>query len=151
MIIKVVCCCPEKIRMMLICKGVDIIKCIRRKKSPLEKSNGAVNPMAHSLPPPPETEKKKKPTQQPPPLLGYPLFYTIGVYFKPCYEGHGGRRPCHHGYGIPCQPPSYDGYVRLVPSNDGPYGNWPSGCCCNRCYGCRCEFLIEENPTCPIN
>ncbi|KAL6332853.1 hypothetical protein AAG906_015121 [Vitis piasezkii] len=29
--------------------------------------------------------------------------------------GRGGG-PCHHGYGIPHQPPSYDGYVRLVPS-----------------------------------
>ncbi|KAJ9689979.1 hypothetical protein PVL29_012579 [Vitis rotundifolia] len=96
----------------------------REKKSPPERLNGAETPTG--------------PPQQPTPVLGYPLIYPIGVYFKPCYEGHGGRRPCYHGYGIPCQPPSYD----------GPYGNWPSGCRCNRRYGCRCEFLTEENPTC---
>ena len=72
----------------------------------------------------------------PPPVPGYPVFiYPIKVCCKSCYEGHGGG-PCHHGCGIPHQPPSYDG--------------WVSGCRCDRSYGCRCEFLSEENPICTI-
>ena len=89
-------------------------------------------------PPPPTGPPPEKPTPQP-------------ATPKPPYPdlGHGG--PCHHGYGIPYQrPSSCDGYVRLVPSYDEPYGGWPSGCRCNRRYGCRCEYFTEENPACTI-
>ncbi|KAJ9689980.1 hypothetical protein PVL29_012580 [Vitis rotundifolia] len=118
------------------------------------------------LKPPPEKKeepKKEEPKDQPKPVVkppapapapapvpGYPQFYPVAVCCKPCFDlGHGG--PCHHGNGIPYQRPStYDGYVRLVPSYDEPYGGWPSGCRCNRSYGCRCEYFTEENPACTI-
>ncbi|CBI25755.3 unnamed protein product, partial [Vitis vinifera] len=120
--IKVVCCCPEKIRTKLICKGGHSIKSIE-----------VITPVNPKLPP----QQKKKPQQSPE--------YPTGVCCKSCYEGRRGG-PCYHEYGIPHQPPSYDGYIRLVPSYDG----WASGCRCDRSYGCRCEIVIEENPTCTI-
>ncbi|XP_034698064.1 early nodulin-75-like isoform X2 [Vitis riparia] len=99
---------------------------------------------------PPEKPQKSEKPPAPAPVPGYPQVYPVAVCCKPCFDlGHGG--PCHHGHGIPYQRPStYDGYVRLVPSYDEPYGGWPSGCRCNRSYGCRCEYFTEENPACTI-
>ncbi|XP_003635040.1 protein PYRICULARIA ORYZAE RESISTANCE 21 isoform X1 [Vitis vinifera] len=169
--IKVVCCCPEKIKTKLICKGGKIIHSIEvrapeKPKPPAEKPKPPADkpkPPADKPKPPadkpePPADKPKPPADKPnpqadkpkvpvpTPVTGYPPFiYPPGVCCKSCYEGRGGG-PCHHGYGIPRQPPSYDGYMRLVPSYDG----WPSGCRCNRSYGCRCEFFTEENPACTI-
>ncbi|KAJ9689978.1 hypothetical protein PVL29_012578 [Vitis rotundifolia] len=98
--------------------------------------------------PPPEPPLPPEPALPPVPIpvTGYPAFiYLTGVCCKSCCGGRGGC-PCHHGYGIPHQPPSYDGDVGLVPSYDG----WASGCRCDRSYGCRCGLVIEENPTCTI-
>ena len=90
-VIIIVCCYLEKIRTKLICKGGNTIKSIE------------------DIPP-------EKPQPPPPPVPRYLAFiYPIGVCCKSCCEGCGGGS-CHHGYGIPHQPPSYDGYVRLVPS-----------------------------------
>ena len=101
-------------------------------------------------PPPPPTGPAPRP--RPPPTGPAPEKPTPQPATpKPPYPdlGHGG--PCHHGYGIPYQrPSSCDGYVRQVPSYDEPYGGWPSGCRCNRSYGCRCEYFTEENPACTI-
>ncbi|KAJ9689969.1 hypothetical protein PVL29_012571 [Vitis rotundifolia] len=127
-IITVVCCSPCKIRDKLICKGgktIESIECIEPEtQKPTEdkkKENG---------------QRKKNPGPQvSTPVPGYPPFiYLTGVCCKSCYGGCGGC-PCHHGYGIPHQPSSY---------------GWASGCRCDRSYGCRCEFVIEENPTCTI-
>ena len=85
-IIKVVCCNPEKIRTKLMCKGCKIITCIE------------------IIPPRP------RPRPRPPPPTPTP----------------------------PSPPP-----VHLVVI-------YPSGCRCDRRYGCRCEIVIEENPTCTI-
>ncbi|XP_010646271.1 protein PYRICULARIA ORYZAE RESISTANCE 21 [Vitis vinifera] len=83
-IIKVVCCNPEKIRTKLMCKGCKIITCIE------------VIPPPPPPPPPPPT-----PTPPSPPPV-----HLVVIY--------------------------------------------PSGCRCDRRYGCRCEIVIEENPTCTI-
>ena len=129
-IIKVVCSYPEMIRTKLFYKGSDTIKSI--EVIPPEK------------PPPPPPPRPPTPVRTPVPE--YPEFiYPIGVYCKSCYGGRDGG-PYHHGYGIQHQPPSYNEYVRPVPSYDG----WASGCRCDRSYGCRSEFDIEENPTCTI-
>ncbi|KAL6332829.1 hypothetical protein AAG906_015094 [Vitis piasezkii] len=139
-IIKVVCCCPEKIRTKLICKGGDSIKSIEVRtpvnpKLPADKPKRLTRSKTCK-------DKPKKTDEEP---KHEKNTGTGTVCCKSCYEGrHGG--PCHHGYGVPHQPPSYDGYIRLVPSYDG----WASGCRCDRSYGCRCEFVIEENPTCTI-
>ncbi|XP_034698615.1 uncharacterized protein LOC117924150 [Vitis riparia] len=131
--IKVVSSSPENIKKQLLSEGGETIKKIevleKKPKPPADKPKGA---------------EEKPPT----PVRGCPPFYPTGVCCncKPCSEGRGGS-PCHHGCGIPCQPPSHDGYVRLVPS----FGGWTSGCRCNRsCGGCRCEIFSKENPTCTI-
>ncbi|XP_034697150.1 sulfated surface glycoprotein 185-like isoform X2 [Vitis riparia] len=92
-IIKVVCCCPEKIRTKLICKGGDTIKSIE-----------VIPPTPPPTPPstPPPTPPSTPPPTTPPP----PPVYLVVIY--------------------------------------------PSGCRCDRRYGCRCEIVIEENPTCTI-
>ena len=131
-IIKVVCCSPEKIRTKLMCKGCDIITCIEviPTENPPEPEPAKPEPVK------PAPEQAKPAPALAPSVPGYLAFiYPIGVCCKSCYEGRGGG-PCHHGYGIPHQPPSHDG--------------WPSGCRCDRSYGCRCEIVIEENPTCTI-
>ncbi|KAL6332667.1 hypothetical protein AAG906_010007 [Vitis piasezkii] len=152
-IIKVVCCCPEKIRTKLICKGGDSIKSIEVRtpvnpKLPADKPKKTDEKQKPAKDKPKKTDeepKHEKKTQERAPVPTPVPEYPTGVCCKSCYEGrHGG--PCHHGYGVPHQPPSYDGYIRLVPSYDG----WASGCRCDRSYGCRCEFVIEENPTCTI-
>ena len=128
-IIKVVSCYPEKIRTKLICKGGDTIKSI--EVIPPEKP-----PKPPPKPPPTPPQKPPPTPPPPPPVPAYPVFfYPIGVCCKSCSGGRGGGS-CHHGCRIPHQPPSYD--------------VWVSGCRCDRSYGCRCEFLIEENPTCTI-
>ncbi|KAJ9689972.1 hypothetical protein PVL29_012573 [Vitis rotundifolia] len=139
--IKVVSCCPEKIKTKLICKGGKIIHSIEvrapeKPKPPADKPKPpADKPKEADQKPKPKPEAKPS-VPVPTPVTGYPPFiYPTGVCCKSCYEGRGGG-PCHHGYGIPCQRPSYDG--------------WPSGCRCNRSYGCRCEFFTEENPACTI-
>ena len=111
-------------------------------------------------PPAPAPAPAQAPLPAPVPVMavhGYPQFFPVPVYCKPCYEvGYGG--PCQHGYGtgIPYQPPSsYDGYVKLVTSySETPAATtvgWPSsGCRCNRSYACRCEYFTEENPACTI-
>ncbi|XP_034698080.1 protein PYRICULARIA ORYZAE RESISTANCE 21-like isoform X2 [Vitis riparia] len=147
-IIEVVCCCPEKIRTKLICKGGDTIKSIEvipTENPPEPAPKPALKPAPKPEPAPkPAPAPKPEPAPKPapaPPIPGYLAFiypigvYPIGVCCKSCYEGRGGG-PCHHRYGIPHQPPSHDG--------------WPSGCRCDRSYGCRCEIVIEENPTCTI-
>ncbi|XP_034697575.1 protein PYRICULARIA ORYZAE RESISTANCE 21-like isoform X1 [Vitis riparia] len=148
--IKVVCCYPEKIKTKLICKGGKIIHSIEvrapeKPKPPADKPKPpADKPEPPADKPKPQADKPKVPV--PTPVTGYPpCIYPPGVCCKPCYEGRSGG-PCHHGCRIPRQPPSYDGYLKLVPSYDG----WPSGCRCNRSYGCRCEFFTEENPACTI-
>ena len=128
----------------------------------------ADKPVEIIKPPPPAPAPAPAPSQAPLPapvpvmaVHGYPQFFPVPMYCKPCYEvGYGG--PCQHGYGtgIPYQPPSsYDGYVKLVTSYSetpaattvGVGVGWPSsGCRCNRSYACRCEYFTEENPACTI-
>ena len=134
--IKVVSSSPENIKKQLLSEGGETIKKIevldKKPKPPADKPKAA--------------DQKPKPKSEEKPPTPCPLFYPTGVCCKPCSEGRGGG-PCHHGCGIPCQPPSHDGYVRLVPS----FGGWTSGCRCNRsCGGCRSEIFNEENPTCTI-
>ena len=129
MIIKVVCSNPERTKQNLIRNGENLIKSI-------------------------EIGPPSKPPPQPPapvPVAGFPpMFYPRWVWCKQCFEGQwGGPCHCHHGScGIPYQQPpsSYDGYVRLTPSYDG----WPSGCCCDRSHGCRCEYYTENYPPCTL-
>ncbi|KAL6332701.1 hypothetical protein AAG906_010041 [Vitis piasezkii] len=118
-IIKVVCCSPEKIRTKLICKGCDIITCIEVIPPPPPPPPPPVTPPPPPpvTPPPPPPVTPQPPPPRPPPTPPPPT-------------------PPPTVPGIPHQPPSYD--------------DWVSGCRCDRSYGCRCEFLIEENPTCTI-
>ncbi|KAJ9689970.1 hypothetical protein PVL29_012572 [Vitis rotundifolia] len=140
-IITVVCCSPCKIRDKLICKGgktIESIECIepetQKPSKPVQKPKP--EPPPATVPTPVQKPKPEPPPATvPTPVTWYPLvIYPIGVCCKSCYGGCGGC-PCHHGYGIPHQPSSY---------------GWASGCRCDRSYGCRCEFVIEENPTCTI-
>ncbi|KAL6332663.1 hypothetical protein AAG906_010003 [Vitis piasezkii] len=175
--IKVVCCSPDKIRDKLICKGGKTIKSIEiivpeKTKPPPEKTTPPPEKPKPQPEKPKEPEKPKPPPEKPPPkpeplpepppedsptqpatpkppqpttVVGYPPFWPVELPRPPA------PAPGHHGYGILYQrTSSCDGYVRLVPSYDEPYGGWPSGCRCNRRYGCRCEYFTEENPACTI-
>ncbi|PON38123.1 hypothetical protein PanWU01x14_314930, partial [Parasponia andersonii] len=123
--IKVVCCCPEKIKQKIICKAGDFIESIEIKVPEGPKQTNTTKPDKK-----PEKEKTKTPEEvkdkstdkKPPELvpcgLGYPVMvYGLGPFrtcCKECYEGHPGG-PCLYGQGVP-----------------GPFRT-----CCKECYAGR--------------
>ena len=146
MIIKVVCCNPERIRQNLISKGRKSIKSIemRLPGKPKEAGQKPKSP-PDEKPKPADPPKPKKPMEKPPPPAPATALLNVNPYIHgiPCYEP-GYRGPYHHGYGMSYHPPS---------SYDEPLagGGWPSsGCRCNRSYRCRCEFFTEETTPCTI-
>nr|XP_008384172.2 protein PYRICULARIA ORYZAE RESISTANCE 21-like isoform X1 [Malus domestica] len=158
-VIKVVCCSPEKIRDKICCKGGGAIKSIEIKepekpkppppveKPPPEKPKPAPPPPEKPKPAPPPPEKPKPPPEKPKPPVepvkpcpppmqpvpcvpGYPP--PVRTCCTDCYHGHAGG-PCYSGYGG--GPPPYIQY-------DGYYGRpvYDS-------YGGGSRGYCEENPS----
>jgi hypothetical protein len=141
-IITVVCCCPEKLKQKIICKGGGTITCIEIKEpeKPPEKTEPAKQPKKQPGPEkdkvenPKSTEKIKPPDDQksktPAPKLvpvpvhvpAYPIPIGFGVCCGECYEGRGGG-PCHYGHGRPLSLPKVP--VPIYPSG--------FGACCEEC------------------
>ncbi|KAJ4702491.1 pollen-specific leucine-rich repeat extensin-like protein 2 [Melia azedarach] len=121
--IKVVSCCPEKLRFKLSRKGGGSIKCIE-----------IVSPKPPQKPKPSEDKTDQKPAVKivnPPksPLLpipiltpGCPPYYPFGVCCLKCYDGCNGGT-CYHG----CRPPlCYCGCYGRPPCNN--YWGTDAGC-----------------------
>ena len=138
MIIKVVCCNPERIRQKLISKGGKSIKSIEmRLPGKPKEADQKPKPPPADKPKPEDPPKPKKPVEKPPPPAPATALLKVNphIYGIPCYEP-GSRGPYH-------PPSSYD----EPPAG----GGWPSsGCRCNRSYRCRCEFFTEETTPCTI-
>ena len=125
-LITVVCCCPEKLKQKIICKGGGTITCIEiiEPEKPPKKPEPEKKPEKQ-----PEPDEKKQPVDQskkPPPkpvpvpvtVPAYPISIAFGVCCGECYEGRRGG-PCHCGHGRPKVP------VPIYPSR--------SGACCEQC------------------
>ncbi|XP_004293395.1 PREDICTED: uncharacterized protein LOC101299556 [Fragaria vesca subsp. vesca] len=133
-IIKVVCCSPEKIRDKLCCKGGGAIKSIdiKEPKPKVEKP-----PVAENQKP----EEKPKPSA--PPFPAYPPV-TVSACCIVCYGGHPGG-PCQTGYGYGGAAPyiEYDGYYgRPVYDSYGGGRSYATSSCCVT----RPDCFSEENP-----
>lgn len=135
MIIKVVCCDPEKMRCKIRRKGGDSIKSIEIKPpKEQKKATEAENKTEKATEPkkkPEDTEKPPPAKPATPPALAYPLG---GFCCTDCYHGHRGG-PCY--LGGPPPPQYYWPYGRPV------YVNWSGG-------GNTCCYCIEENPQCSV-
>ena len=167
MLIKVVCCSPEKIKQKIICKGGCAVKSIEiiekpkekpkenPKDQPKEKPKDPVKPKDPEKPKekpnepekpkekPKEPEKPKEnppPPPQPQPQLAYPVPFRTCC--TECYEGRGGG-PCYSGHGRPT--PSYDGYYGR-PIYDS-YGGGGGGGGYRSSYVSPCDYFGEENPS----
>ncbi|XP_024174212.1 protein PYRICULARIA ORYZAE RESISTANCE 21-like isoform X2 [Rosa chinensis] len=125
-IIKVVCCCPEKIRDKLCCKGGGAIKSIEIKEPEKPKPpSPAPKPAPAPAPKPaPAPAPAPKPAPKPAPApAGVPACprRPVNPCCMDCYGGrHGG--PCETGYGAPAPVP--------VP----PCRPRPVNPCCMDCY-----------------
>jgi hypothetical protein len=131
-VIKVVCCNPEKIKQKLICKGCGCIKSVEIKKEtpppppPKKKDPPPPPPPVKKDPPPPPPPPPEKKVDCPPPpkpVLSIPVMpffpsFGYGVCCGQCYGGgpclcgcggHCNRPekppPCHCGCGGHCNPP----------------------------------------------
>lgn len=163
-IIKVVCCSPEKIRDKICYKGGGAIKSIEiippqkskppeeKKKEP-EKTKTEPDKKKEPEKPKADPDKKKEPEKSkdkpeeskppqkvPVPVQGYPPApppMAVGLCCGPCYDGQPGG-PCIYGYGGP--PQYYDGYyARPVYDSYGggrPYyaSHWD-------------QYYIDQNPS----
>ncbi|XP_022142410.1 protein PYRICULARIA ORYZAE RESISTANCE 21 [Momordica charantia] len=162
-IIKVVCCNPEKLRDNICCKGRGVIKSIEIKEPekpkpppqkqtdpPPERSKDSppaakpANPTKQKHPQPPAGKPAAALTPAPPqiltpvqsdPVLGYPLAYPFGTGCRRCYEGIG-CGPCYQGYGRPG--PCCDGCASGRPIYNSCGGGGP-------CYVSYSEHLNEKN------
>ncbi|GLT80227.1 hypothetical protein SLA2020_516790 [Shorea laevis] len=163
-IIKVVCCSPEKIRDKLCCKGGGCIKRIEIKEPPKPKPPApapeppkpapapeppkpAPAPEPPKPPPPPEAPKPPPPPVPPKPPPPTPPCVPVCLPLPPCLPPPGFCcTECYHGEpGGPCfrgGPIPYDGYCgRPVYESWGGGGWYRSGC-----YVSRCDYFSEENP-----
>nr|XP_023872941.1 protein PYRICULARIA ORYZAE RESISTANCE 21-like [Quercus suber]POE85243.1 hypothetical protein CFP56_67847 [Quercus suber] len=161
-IIKVVCCSPEKIKQKIICKGGSTIKGIeikeveKPKKRP-EKPNETVKPNEPEDPEKPkgpgkpkEAKGPEKPKEKPieipappphcppphcPPQCPppYPVFRTCRTE---CYGGRGGG-PCYSGHRPPLCCDGY--YGRPIYDSYGGGGGYRSS------YVSPCDYFSEEN------
>ncbi|XP_023883261.1 protein PYRICULARIA ORYZAE RESISTANCE 21 isoform X1 [Quercus suber] len=110
-VIKVVCCSPEKIKQKIICKGGDTVKSIEIKET--EKKTKP--PPKEEKPPEKTAEKEEKPPEEKPPPkedtepVSKPPVEPVCVPVRPvgfrtccteCSEGRGGG-PCLYGLGWP--------------------------------------------------
>ncbi|KAM3749096.1 hypothetical protein ACB098_05G156800 [Castanea mollissima] len=134
LVIKVVCCSPEKIKQKIICKGGDIIKRIEIKET--EKKTKP--PDEKEKPPKEDTEPVSKPPVEPVCVPVRPVGF--GTCCKECYEGHDGG-PCHYGHGRP--PLCNDGYYGR-PIYDTYGGGWYRRSCYAFVSRCNCDSFGEE-------
>ncbi|KAK4263511.1 hypothetical protein QN277_028910 [Acacia crassicarpa] len=140
-IIKVVCCNPEKIRDELCCKGCGCIRSIEIPPPP------PPPPLPPPPPPPPTPPPPPPPPLPPPPPVPPPppppprpgiCCVPIRICCVPCSEGRPGG-PCFDGYCRP--PPCYQGYYFARPVYDSYSGGRP-------CYVSRCDqYCNEDNAT----
>ncbi|KAG6641927.1 hypothetical protein CIPAW_09G108000 [Carya illinoinensis] len=157
--IKVVCCSPEKIKQKIICKGGDSIKSIeikvppkpadkpkepeKAKEKPADPPKPAEKPKEPEKPkekpadpPKPPAEKPKEPAPAPNPPVVVPCYpvlppgYPIGTCCSSCYEDRGGG-PCFNGHG-------HEGYGRPVYDSYGGGYYRPTG-------HVPCDYFNEEN------
>ncbi|KAL8241128.1 hypothetical protein R6Q59_014483 [Mikania micrantha] len=138
--IKVVCCDPEKIRDKLCCKGgkaIQSIEILQPKivpdptKIPKPDPESQVkipksDPQSQVKEPMPDTQSQAKPK----PVK--PSEPPVSVCCQECYEGRVGG-PCHYWYAWPPPGPCYYYCYHYV-------GNRPP------CYVSRCYCFSEENP-----
>ncbi|CAF2072969.1 BnaCnng77490D [Brassica napus] len=120
-IIKVVCCSPERIMDKLCSKGGGSIKTIEIIEQPK----------------PPPTPPKPPPT---PPVVPKQQGQPVAMCCWPYYDGCGGG-PAFYGYGM-LLPQPYEYYGRPVCDCWG--GGPPPGY--RPCHLTRCNFFSEENP-----
>ena len=142
MLIKVVCCSPEKIKQKIICK-CPTVKSIEIKEVEKPKPKEPEKPKEKPKEPEKPKEKPKEtpsqcppphcPPPQCPPQLAYPVFRTCCTE---CSEGRGGG-PCYSGYGRP--PPCYDGYYGRPIYDSYGGGGYRSS------YVSPCDYFGEEN------
>ncbi|GMY36637.1 protein PYRICULARIA ORYZAE RESISTANCE 21 isoform X2 [Fagus crenata] len=145
-LITVVCCCPEKLKQKIICKGGGTITCIEIKepekpkdekpKDEKPKDEKPKDEKPKDEKPKDEKPKDEKPTDEKPKdekpkpvpvtVPAYPISIPIpigfGVCCEECYEGRGGG-PCHYGHGRPLALPKVP--VPIYPSG--------FGACCEEC------------------
>ncbi|XP_021831699.1 uncharacterized protein LOC110771668 [Prunus avium] len=156
-VIKVVCCSPEKIRDRICCKGGGAIKSIEIKEpgKPKPASTEKAKPASTEKAKPP-AEDKTKPTAEdkPPPAPDNPPAKSgpgpVHVGFPPvnvnaccmdCYHGHPGG-PCQTGYGGVGPYIQYDGYYgRPVYDSYGGGRSYNTNYCV-----ARSDCFSEENP-----
>ncbi|TXG67870.1 hypothetical protein EZV62_009145 [Acer yangbiense] len=140
--IKVVSCCPEKIRDKICCKGRGTIKSIEILKPPPPKPPPPKPPEEKPPPPPKPAPPPPAPPPPPPPPppapAPAPCPVPIGCCCTGCSAGRGGG-PCYNPcYGQPVR--HYDGYCgRPV------YDSWGGGGY-RGSYGSRCcEYYFSED------
>ncbi|KAK9942698.1 hypothetical protein M0R45_008349 [Rubus argutus] len=145
-IIKVVCCSPEKIRDKLCCKGCGVIKSIDIKEPPPPEKvkpppPEKVKPPPEKLKPPAETVKPPPPEKPPPVTCPRP---PVNTCCTECLRrASGWAMQTGYGYGVPDPYIQYDGYCGR-PVYDS-YGGWRSYNTSSYCET-RPDCSSEENP-----
>ncbi|CAF2072968.1 unnamed protein product [Brassica napus] len=132
-IIKTVCCSPERIMDKLCSKGGGSIKTIEIIEPPKPPP-----PPPQPGPTPPAVPKQPGPLPQPVPMM--PQGQPVAMCCWPYYDGCGGG-PAFYGYGM-LLPQPYEYYGRPVCDCWG--GGPPPGY--RPCHLTRCNFFSEENP-----
>ena len=148
-VIKVVCCCPERIKQKIKRKGGHTIKRIEEFKVPETKPPEKKPP--DQKPKPAEPEEKKKPQQKkdPEPVCVPVRPCGCGTCCTKCC-GRRGRGPCLCGHGTkPCPPLTPRPHAKPVPEPAYPVG---SGTCCTECNegrdGGPCHYGRGRPPPC---
>ncbi|CAL2251068.1 unnamed protein product [Prunus armeniaca] len=145
-VIKVVCCSPEKIRDRICYKGGGAIKSIEIREPEKPKPLPADKPKPLPAPEKPKEPEKPKPAPEkpktPPPNPGPPpVPVNVNAYCVDCYYGHPGG-PCQTGYGGVAPYIQYDGYYgRPVYDSYGGGRSYNTNYCV-----ARSDCFSEENP-----
>ncbi|XP_062010857.1 uncharacterized protein LOC133727269 [Rosa rugosa] len=163
-IIKVVCCSPEKIRDKLCCKGGGVIKWIEIKEPEKPKPLPAPKPKPKPKPPPaskpepppePKPEPPPEPKPEPPPVPACPLPLVPACPRRPCcwdcYQGRPGG-PCEtRPPPRPVKPCCSDCYEGRPGGPCETYPRRPVNTCCTDCYEGRPGGPCETYPPRPVN
>ncbi|CAF2150827.1 unnamed protein product [Brassica rapa] len=156
-VIKVVCCSPERIMDKLCSKGGGSIKTIEiieppkpppaqpsQKSKEIEKSNQTKESEKHTTSAPATAPSHapapKQPGPPPPPVPMMPQGQPVAMCCWPYYDGFGGG-PAFYGYGM-LLPQPYEYYGRPVYDSWG--GGPPPGY--RPCHLTRCNSFSEDNP-----
>nr|XP_034919883.1 protein PYRICULARIA ORYZAE RESISTANCE 21-like isoform X1 [Populus alba] len=140
--ITVVCCCPEKIKTKIYCKGGKAVKCIEIPPPPPSPPKSTPPPPKSTplpSPPPPKSTPPLSPPQSPKPEP------------PPCKCCEKCRRgPCCNYFCMPIVPP-----YCYAPCRRSECDIWGDGCCSCRSRGysvCRSVYVYEEyyTSTCKI-